>query len=222
VADEPKVRKAYDEELWDLRDTVLRLGTFAREMLTRAMDALTTQNTDLAWEVRRSDNVADELDREVERVALRLLALQQPVARDLRAITGALRIATDLERVADYAKDIAKVTLELATAPYYKPLEDIPLMGARAAEMVQAAVRAFAERDLDLAVEVARMDGEVDVIWKRLGPELVETMQQDPTLVLQATHLLLVARYLERVGDHVVNVAERVSYIETGRIEHLV
>lgn len=222
MAQEHAVRKAYDDELWDLRDMVLRLGMFAHDMLVRAMEALVTQNVDLAWEVRRSDNVADELDREVERVALRLLTLQQPVARDLRAITGSLRVATDLERVADYAKDIAKVTIETADAPFYKTLEDIPLMGLKVTEMVQSSVRAFAERDLEMAVEVARTDEQVDAIWKGLGPELIAAMQQDPGLTFQATHLLLVGRYLERIGDHVVNVAERVTYIETGRVEHLI
>ena len=152
---------------------------------------------------------------------MRLLALQQPLARDLRAIAAGLRITADLERVGDYSKDIAKVARRLVDQPYFKPLEDIPKMAEVAREMLRLAIRCFVDRDLDLARQVAEMDNEMDALWKALRDELMDFMRRDPQYVHQATHLLLVARYLERIGDHTVNVVERVNYVETGRLEHL-
>jgi len=215
------IRVAFHAELAELRDTVLRMGTFVESMLERAMQALTAQDRELAEEVHRSDDVPDRLDLEIEQVAIRLLALQQPLARDLRAIAGCLRIAADLERVGDYAKDIAKVAIRLSGEPYFKPLEDLPRMARCAQEMLRLSLRCFVDRDLELARQVAAMDRGVDELWDRLRDELRQSMQRDPHLVPQATELLFVARYLERIGDHTVNVVERVYTIETGRREPL-
>lgn len=214
---EAEIRTAFRSELSELRDTVLRMATFVEEMLARAMDALVRQDHDLAEEVRRSDDVPDTLDYQIEEMAIRLLATQQPMARDLRTIAASVRIAADLERIGDYAKDIAKVARRLHQEPYFWPLEDIPLMGRKTGEMLRMAVRCFVERDLDLARRVAEMDDEVDELWDRLRDQTMEHMRADPKHVFQATHLLLVARYLERVGDHTVNVVERVNYMETAR-----
>ncbi len=216
------VRTAFREELWELRDTVLELATFVEGMLQRAIVALTGQDRELAAEVRRSDDVADRLDLKIEEVAMRLLALQQPLARDLRAIAGCLRIGADLERFGDYSKDIAKAARRLADAPYFKPLEDIPAMAQRVGEMMRLAICCFVDRDLELARQVAEMDRSVDKLWARLLSELQEHMRTSPQDIPQATNLLLVARYLERMGDHTVNVVERVHYMETGTLQALV
>ena len=167
-----EVRSAFREELWELRDTVVRMGCFVESMLARAMEALVNQDADLAQEVRRSDDVADGLDLEIEQVAMRLLALQQPLARDLRAIAAALRMGADLERIGDYSKDIAKVTQRLAGRPYFRPLEDIPLMARHAGEMVRLAMRCFVDRDLELAQQVADMDARLDELWEALRLQL--------------------------------------------------
>lgn len=216
------VRSAYRDNLSNLRGTVLRMGTFAADMLARAMQALAEQNLDLAREVHRSDDVADDLDFQIERAAISMLASQQPVSRDLRAILGALRIATDLERIADYAKDIAKIAIAVGDQPWYKPLEDTARMGQVAGEILRLALRAFADEDVDLARQVAARDEELDDLWHKLWNELNEAMKSRPEIIPQASYLLLVARYLERIGDHTINVAERVHYIETGKLEPLV
>lgn len=216
-----ETRKTFSGELSELRDLVLQMGTFVEDMLRRAMQSLVTQDAELAAEVRRSDDVADSLDLQIEACCTRLLALQQPLARDLRTILAAVRMSSDLERIGDYAKDIAKITLRLAGTPYFKPLEDLPRMARQAEEMIRLAIRCFVDRDLDLARRVAEMDQGVDDLWSHLRDELIGAMGRDPSLVLQATHLLLVARYLERVGDHTVNVVERVAYQETGKVGHL-
>lgn len=217
-----EIRTAFRDELSELRDTVLRMATFVEGMLARSLEALVNQDAVLAEEVRRSDDVADRLDMQIEQQCIRLLALQQPLARDLRAVTASLRIAADLERIGDYSKDIAKATVVLAPEPYHWPLEDIPAMGRLVGEMVRTALRCFVDRNLDLAREVALQDKQVDEVWRRLRDQLMEHMREDPRHVSQATYLLLVARYLERIGDHTVNVVERVNYMETGQTGHVV
>lgn len=215
------IRSAFAGGLGELADTVLRMGTFVEAMLGRAMQALVTQDRELAEEVRRSDDVADAFDLEIESVSTRLLATQQPLARDLRLIIGAVRMGSDLERMGDYAKDIAKIARRLSPEPFFCPLEDIPLMAQRVAAMIKLAIRCFVDRDLEAARQVAQMDDGVDELWTKLRNQLMEHMKRDGNLVFQATNLLLVARYLERIGDHTVNVVERVYYIETGKLQHL-
>ena len=222
MADETELRSSYRERLGQLRASVLRMGTFAADMLVRAMEALTQQNLELAREVHRSDDVADDLDFQIERAAISMLASQQPMSKDLRAILGALRIATDLERIADYAKDIAKTTVAVGAEPWYKPLDDIERMGQIAGEILQGALRAFADQDVALARQVAARDEALDELWHKLWAELNDTMKSRPEVIPQASYLLLVARYLERIGDHTVNVVERVNYIETGELVPLV
>jgi len=219
VSEGPRV--LYREQLEQLRNTVLRMGTFAEEMLLRAMKALVEQDVTLAREVHRSDDVADDLDYDIGCRCTSLLASQQPVAGDLRGILGALQIATDLERIADYAKDIAKVAIAAGDEPWFKPLEDTRRLGELAAEQLRHALRAFADHDLTLARQVALGDEQLDALWRKLRDELQAKMQADPAIIPQALRLILVARYLERIGDHIVNVMERLHYIDTGRRDAL-
>lgn len=215
------VRSAFRGELSELRDVVLRMGALVEGMLARAVEALVTRDVELAAEVRRSDDLADAMDLQIEEVCTRLLATQQPLARDLRAITGALRIAADLERIGDYSTDIAKVVKRLCGEPYFKPLEDIPRMAAGCREMIHLVLRCFVDGDLQLAHRIGEMDDEVDALWKALRAELMDYMTRDGRYVHQAMHLMLVARYLERIGDHTVNVAERILYMQTGELQKL-
>lgn len=214
-------RGQYREQLEQLRNTVLRMGTFAEEMLARALKALLDQDVALARQVHRSDDIADDLDHEIDRRCTSLLASQQPVAGDLRGILGALKIATDLERIADYAKDIAKVAIAMGDEPWFKPLDDTRRLGDMALAQLRQALRAFADHDLALARAVVRGDEELDELWHRLREELQARMQAEPALVPQALRLLLVARYLERIGDHTINVMERLYYMDTGRRDAL-
>jgi phosphate transport system protein len=219
MADGP--RGQYREQLEQLRNTVLRMGTFAEEMLARALKALLDQDVALAREVHRSDDIADDLDHDIDRRCTSLLASQQPVAGDLRGILGALKIATDLERIADYAKDIAKVAIAVGDEPWFKPLDDTRRLGDATLAQLRQALRAFADHDLALAREVVRGDEQLDELWHKLREELQARMQAEPALVPQALRLLLVARYLERVGDHTINVMERLYYMDTGRRDPL-
>ncbi len=216
-----RIRESFEEQIEQVQVDVTRLASFVVEMLSDAMRALVEQDEALADQVIRDDDVADDLDLHIEQECMRLLALQQPMAKDLRVIGTAMKIIADLERVGDYAVDIARSAKTLADEPFFKALVDIPRMAEITIGMVRTAAQAFVTEDLALVREVIEQDDEVDRLWYHLLDELVEYMQQDPELILQATHLLLVARYLERIADHVVNVAERVSYMETGRFEDL-
>lgn len=216
-----RIRQSFETDLDEVQRKVTRLASFVTGMLGRAMRALVEQDSALADRVIAEDDVADDLDLAIEQDCMRLLALQQPMARDLRTLGTALKIIADLERVGDYAVDIARSAKVLSGEPFFKPLEDIGLMAELTEAMVRDAAEAFVKHDLDLVHAVVHQDDEVDRIWYHLLDELVEYMRGDPGLVLQATHLLLVARYLERIADHVVNVAERVAYMETGRFENL-
>jgi phosphate transport system protein len=215
MTDGPRI--SYREHLDQLRNTVLRMGTFAEEMLARALQALLDQDVTLAREVHRSDDVADDLDHEIDRMATSLLASQQPMSGDLRGILGALKIATDLERIADYAKDIAKVAIAVGDERWALPLGEVRRIGDLTLDLLRRALRAFADHDLALARDVALSDENVDEVWRELSNDLTGRMQTEPTVVPQALRLVLVARYLERIGDHTVNVMERLHYMDTGR-----
>ena len=216
-----RMRETFEEQIEQVQTDVTRLACIVNEMLAEAVRALVDQDEALAEKVIADDDIADELDLHIEQECMRLLALQQPMAKDLRIIGTALKVISDLERVGDYYVDIAKSAITLADEPYFKALIDIPRMAEITISMVRMSAQAFVRQDLDLVRQVIERDDEVDTIWEHLLEELVEYMRSDPDLILQATHLLLVARYLERIADHVVNVAERVSYMETGRFEDL-
>lgn len=212
------LRSAFAAEMENLEKQLLRMGSFVEGMLATATQALVEQNDALANEVILRDDIADEMDLNIEHACMRLLALQQPVAKDLRTIGTALKIITDLERIGDYSVDIARMAKRLSGEPYFKPLEDIPRMSRMVQSMVRDALRAFVDRNLDLVRQVCEKDQEVDDLWHALLEELLQRMEQDPKIIRQAVALLLVARYLERIGDHATNVAERVHYTETGQL----
>jgi phosphate transport system protein len=210
------LRPEFDDELRGLQDRVLRMGAFVETMLRDAMRALVTQDADLARAVRKRDASANEFDAEIETAAIRLLALQHPLAGDLRVVASALKIVTDLERVGDYACDIAKCAVALAGRPLFAPLEDLPRMGEVVEAMIHDALGTFVSRDVVAGKGVRDRDREVDRLYKRVFGQLVEWMAREPTVVPQAVQLLLAARYLERLGDHAKNLIERVAYMETG------
>ncbi len=221
MANSAPTRSIFRTELTELHATLVQFGALVSDMLANAMRALSDQNRALAEEVRLSDDVADAFDRQVEDIGLRLLSLQHPMARDLFAVTGAIRIAADLERIGDYACDIAKVARRLSDEPLHWQLIDLGRMAAAAQEMLAMAVHAVIDRSLDTALQVARMDSQLDILWKTIRDQCMDHMRVSPEYVEQATFLLLVARYLERIGDHTVNVAERVHFMETGRVHKL-
>jgi len=214
-----RTRQAFDEQLSQLEQKLLQFGAFVEAMLEKATRALADQDLNLAREVIADDDTADEMDLEIEQFCMRLLALQQPMSRDLRMIGTTMKVIADVERIGDYSVDIAKAAISMADTQYFKPLVDIPRMSGIVRQMLRQALEALVRRDQAMAHEVVKLDDKVDELWDLLLSELEGIMQQRPETVQQAVILLLVARYLERIADHIENVAERVIYIETGRLQ---
>lgn len=210
-------RQAFDQQLSALEQDMVRLGGVVEEMLDQSMQALITQDPDLAKEVINRDDLADSLDLYIETRCIRLLALQQPVSRDLRTIGSILKAVTDLERIGDLSVDIARAALHLANQPDLRSLEELSEMAELVKQMVRHTLRAFVERDME-AVErlCATEDDEIDYRYNRLFSHLLDPMGKEPALAVPAAHLILVAHYLERIADHCTNVGERIYYMETG------
>lgn len=212
-------RSYFDQELQELQVSLLKMSSMVEETLNDSIKGLKTQNIELAQKVIDYDDVIDEMEFMVEDKCLKLIALQSPLAKDLRIIATALKIITDLERIADYAVDIAKITIKLANEKYVKELIDIPRMAEIAARMVKGSIDAYVHLDVSKAREVAKWDDEVDGLYKQIFRELLLIMMEDPRTINQATNFLLISRYLERIGDHVTNICERIIYSVTS--EHV-
>ncbi len=197
------------------------MGSLAAEAVHTSVRALAERDLTLCDRVMEVENQIDALNLEIEAQALQLLALQQPMARDLRTIAGILRMSTDIERIGDYSVDTARQARQLADRPLFKPLVDIPRMAHLVEKMLHDSLEAFVRRDLDLAMEAVLQDDEVDALYKALHQELAQYVRKDPELVDQAMSLLLVGVYLERMADHVTNIGERIWFIETGHLKEL-
>lgn len=209
-------RENFHRILDETQQNVLRMGSLVEEAITRAVDALTRADLQQADEILRADDYIDDLNVLIETNCLNLLALQQPMASDLRTIAAMLDIIIDLERIGDHACDIAQITLNLANEPSLKPLIDIPLMAKKAREMLRESLDAFSHRDASMAHEVPRKDDEVDSLYRQVFRELIQFMASDPKAIGRASNLILVALYLERIADHATNICERVVYMVEG------
>ena len=216
-----EARKAFDEELTKLQVDLANMGAVVEDMLGKAIEALSTQDIEMADEAIKMDDIVDRYNLDIESRALRLLALQQPMARDLRTIAAAMKIIADVERAGDYAVDIALMAKKLADTPLFKPLEDIPKMAKMVQEMLRETLKAFSSRDLKLVQHMISLDDNVDHLYHSLYDELTGYIKQDPGLTDQAVPLLLIARYLERIADHITNIGERIYYMETGELKEL-
>ncbi len=210
------IRQYFSDQLVDLEQELLRMGALVEDQLRAAVRALTDKNSLLARDVIAEDDRVDQMEMDIERRCLTLLALQQPLASDLRIVSTALKIITDLERMADHATDIAKVTLRLEHEAFIKPLVDIPEMARLASSMVRLALNAYVHRSIDEAATMIRLDDDVDHLYAAIFRDLVAMMQNNPDAAGQATHLLLVANYIERVADHATNIGEWVIFMVTG------
>jgi phosphate transport system protein len=197
------------------------MGLMVEEAIRDAVESLKSRDEELARQVIEGDDKIDELETQIEQKCLRLLALQQPMAVDLRMIGTALKIITDLERMADHAVDIAKVTIRIGNEPLIKPLIDIPRMAEITQRMVRECLDSFIRRDTTLAHKMADWDEEVDHLYAQVFRELLLFMIGDPKTIKQATHLLFVGQHLERSADHATNVGEWVVYMVTGEKKDL-
>ena len=215
------MERHFDEELRLLNQEILRMGGLVEEALAKSMQALVERNHAQAGQVCASDEAINMLEIEIDELCLRLLALRQPAAADLRFITMALKINNDLERMGDQAVNIAERTVELLKEPLPKPLIDIPRMGVLAQQMVKDSLTAFVNRDAALARSVCQRDDEVDRLNDQVFAELLAVMGKNPKTVAPAVDLILIGRHLERVADHATNLAEDVIYLVQGRtIKH--
>jgi phosphate transport system protein len=213
-------RQSFDQQLGTLEQDILRLGSVVEEMLDKAMQSLVTQDPDLAKEVINQDDLADSLDLHIETRCMRLLALQQPMSKDLRTIGSILKAITDLERIGDFSVDIARATLRLVSQPYFRLDEALPEMAELVKQMVRHTLRAFVDRDLEAVERLCTTeDDEIDHRYNRLFTGLLDQMQKEPAVVVQATYFIMVAHYLERIADHCTNVAERIYYMQTGHLK---
>ena len=212
------MQRHFDEELAELKDKILRMGAMVEEQVQQAMKALIDRDEILARQVIENDRRVNTIDVEVDESCLRLLALYQPAARDLRFITTAMKISTELERMSDLAENICERTIELNEEPQLKPYIDIPLMADRAINMVREALDAFVRGDAILARKVLEDDDFVDDLTEQLFRELLSFMIENPQTISRAIRLSFVSKYIERIADHATNTAELVVYMVEGKI----
>jgi len=208
--------KSYDDELRRLDNAIAEMGGLAETQLDHAIDAVSKRDSASAQTVVEGDARIDELEREIEELVVRLLALRQPMARDLRQIIAGLKTASDLERIGDYTANVAKRSLVLSQLPPVRAVYSVPRMGRLAQAMIKDMLDAYVERDADKALAVWARDEELDEMYTSLFRELLTYMIEDPRNITACTHLLFIAKNLERVGDHTTNVAETLYFLVHG------
>jgi phosphate transport system protein len=215
------MERVFDDELKTLKEKLLRMAALVEEAVSFSIEALKDQAEEPAREVMRIEEDINLLDVEVDETCMRLLALRQPMAGDLRFITSAMKIVSDLERMGDLATNVAELAIELAKLPLLKPLIDIPRMARLAQDMVRDSINAFINRDEALARNICERDDAVDALDDQIFRELLTYMMEDPGSVKRAVDLILVSRNLERLADHATNIAEDVIYLVKGKtIKH--
>ena len=214
--------KSYDEELATLQKGILSMGSMVAQMISIAMQALMESNGSLARHVIEADHEVNLKELEIDKLAVNLLAMRQPVARDLRLILMATKVNTDLERIGDIAVNLSERVLELLNEPQLKPYVDLPRMAEMAQAMLGDALEAFVQGDVEKARLVMEQDDAIDALYAQIFRELLTHMLGDPATMGRSIRLLFVAKYLERIADHVTNLAEMVTYFVDGEdIRHL-
>ena len=210
-------RMEYDHQLSELKHELIRMGSLVEDTLSGAMQALVARDYEKAQKIIDGDDEIDDLQEAIEEQCIMLIATQQPLAGDLRVIFAAIKMSTDLERIADYGVGVAKTAIRLKDEEYIKPLIDLPRMTVIACEMLNMSVRAFANNDPELAIETATRDNDLDSLFKQIYRELLTYVMESPRHINQMMSFVLIARYLERVGDHITNVCESIVYNATGK-----
>ncbi|MCX7832527.1 MAG: phosphate signaling complex protein PhoU [Actinobacteria bacterium] len=215
------LRSLFQRKLEKLQKEIIEMGQITSQMIKNSMDALVERDEEKIARVLEYEDLVDDTYSKLEARCARLIATQAPVATDLRIITAAFKILSDVERIADYSVDIAFVAKEMINLPPLKPYKDFPRMAELDTEMLNLSLKAYAELDVESCYQVGEMDSEVDALYRRSFNEIIELMKKSPENVTRGAHLLLVGRYLERIGDHITNIAERIIYIATGEVKKL-
>ena len=211
------MRDYFQEQLNELNRELTRMGAACEEIIALASHALTDWDEELVRKVSTIGSQIDESERTIESICLKLLLRQQPVARDLRQISAAMKMITDMERIGDQASDIAELVIYLSKEPYIKELTHLPQMAESAIRMVSSALDAYVRKDLVLAQQVMDMDDRIDALFVTVKDELIALIRNDAAAGSQAIDLMMIAKYYERIGDHAQNIAEWVEYALTGR-----
>ena len=211
-------RKEFDQELHDLEERLRKLGRMVEEALVTSVDALKRRDLETARQIIDADHTVNDRRFAIEHETLVVIARQQPMAVDLRTLAAVLEIATELERIGDYAKGISRITIKMGIEPFVKPLIDIPRMAEKARNMLHKALQAFFERNVELAREIPAEDDEIDALYGQIYRDLTAHIIDDPKLVDRVSYLIWVAHNLERAADRVVNICERVIFTVTGEL----
>ena len=217
-------RRQFEEQLLQLKDLLTKMGELNCEAIEDAVCALETQDTELARKTKGVETLVDEKEQEIERLCLKIIVKQQPVASDLLFVTSAMKMITDMERIADQAVDISELVIKMSRLPYADSVAEISDMADRVQEMVRAAAKSFVERDGELAKAVCRADDAVDDLFDAVKKKLTHVMYKDiddDENGEQALDMLMIAKYLEKIGDHATNIAEWVMFMMTGEHKKL-
>lgn len=214
-------RETFERSLQRVQEDLLVMGSMVEEALVKAVDTLKRQDLEAAKQLIQQDRIINEKRFAIESDTLTLIATQQPMASDLRILAAVLEITTELERIGDYAKGIAKIALMIGKQPLIKPLIDLPRMADKASSMLHRSLQAFVQRDIELARAIPVEDSEVDALYNQVYRELITFILADPRTLDQATYLLWVGHNLERTADRVTNICERVVFTVTGKMEEM-
>lgn len=210
------MRRGFDAQLQELNTELIEMGALIEHAIQSSVEALVEKDAQKARRAIAFDREVDQKEKDIEALCLKLLLQQQPVARDLRLISAALKMITDMERIGDQSADISEIVIFLSGAPYIKPLDLLPKMADATMGMVTRSIDAFVQRDLEMAQGVIQADDVVDGLFSAVREELTGLIREDPANGSQALDFLMIAKYFERIGDHAVNIAEWVVYAITG------
>ncbi len=210
------IRKNFEEELSSLKTQLVEMCRLTEQMIADAITALVTRDRELGKSIGQMDKRVDEYEMDIEKKCMRIMLRQQPVAKDFRSVSTALKMITDIERFGDQASDIGELVYSMPGETYIKELTHIPAMGNLAVKMVRDSVSSFINNDLELANEVVKADDKMDELFDEVKQELIAYIKKDGNNGEQAITLMMIGKYLERIGDHAVNVAEWTQYNETG------
>src|ERR1700757_3587366 len=208
--------KSFDDELKQLSQMVAQMGGLAEAQLQAAIEALVARDAEQAARVVQGDVRIDQLERQISAQTIRMLALRQPMAQDLRQVVAALKISSDIERIGDYAANVAKRAIALTQSPPMRPVGGIARMGRLVQQIIKDTLDAFSDNDAAKAIAAWKRDQEVDDMYNSLFRELLTYMMEDPRNIGPSTHLMFIAKNIERIGDHTTNVAETIHYLVRG------
>lgn len=206
------MRNKFDEQLRTLNNEMISMGNMIQKAIQDTIDAFFSQNTVKARMIMKDDELVDREQKLIENICFQLLIQQQPVAKDLRTVTAAMKMVTDMERIGDHAADIAELTIVMSKSPFILNVEQVRRMSAETIVMLLSAVQAYVERDMEKAREVIDHDDVVDALFTEVKANLIKMMQNNPNNAEYAADLLMVSKYLERIGDHATNIAEWVIF----------